>query len=113
MLGSRAGFESTTTDLDTNSYPTYDPPFDHIDPELWSDEDLRPFVRHTFAKGLSETPLKLEVNGRKGRRVVCVVFDDKIHYRIFDLDSPLPDASVKDGERLEEVFRNREGETFP
>lgn len=29
---------------------------------------------------------RLEVNGRKGRRVVCCVAQDKMRYRIFDLD---------------------------
>jgi anaphase-promoting complex subunit 4 len=31
-------------------------------------------------------PEKLEVNGRKGRRVVCVLGKDRLHYRVFDLD---------------------------
>lgn len=47
---------------------------------------LQPFVRHTFAASDRFKPLRLEINGRKGRRVVCVLAEDLRHYRIFDLD---------------------------
>jgi anaphase-promoting complex subunit 4 len=32
------------------------------------------------------TPLRLVVNGRKGRRVVVVLGSDRRHYRVLDLD---------------------------
>ena len=35
------------------------------------------------------TTERIEINGRKGRRTICVVDKDKIHYRIYDLDSLL------------------------
>ena len=40
-----------------------------------------------FPLGASWVPESIEVNGRKGRRVVCVLAQDRVHYRIFDLDS--------------------------
>lgn len=45
------------------------------------------FVQHVFPAGLAWTPERIEVNGRKGRRVICVVAKDKTRYRIHDLDS--------------------------
>ena len=40
-----------------------------------------------FGSGVSWTPQRLEVNGRKGRRVACVVAEDRFHYRVYDLDT--------------------------
>ncbi len=40
-----------------------------------------------FPAGVSWVPERLEVNGRKGRRVICVLAQDNVHYRIYDLDS--------------------------
>ncbi|KAI4248912.1 MAG: hypothetical protein L6R40_000924 [Gallowayella cf. fulva] len=42
---------------------------------------------HQFPAGKMWTPQKLEINGRKGRRMVCVLAEDRHHYRQFDLDS--------------------------
>jgi anaphase-promoting complex subunit 4 len=47
-------------------------------------ETLRSYTRHTFEPRF--TPLKLIVNGRKGRRVVVVLGSDRKHYRVLDLD---------------------------
>lgn len=43
---------------------------------------------HEFPAGVSWAPGRLEVNGRKGRRVICVLAKDNFHYRIYDLDNP-------------------------
>ncbi len=48
---------------------------------------LATYTRHTFPRGGTSQPERLEVNGRKGRRVVCVLDQDKLRYRVFDLDS--------------------------
>jgi anaphase-promoting complex subunit 4 len=32
-------------------------------------------------------PATLEVNGRKGRRVACVLYADRSRYSVFDLDT--------------------------
>jgi anaphase-promoting complex subunit 4 len=42
------------------------------------------FTRHVFEGRF--TPLKLVVNGRKGRRVVVVLGSDRKHYRVLDMD---------------------------
>jgi anaphase-promoting complex subunit 4 len=41
-------------------------------------------TRHVFEGRF--TPLRLVVNGRKGRRVVVVLGSDRKHYRVLDLD---------------------------
>lgn len=45
------------------------------------------FVQHIFPTGLAWTPERIEINGRRGRRIICVVAKDKTRYRIHDLDS--------------------------
>ncbi|KAK7545985.1 anaphase-promoting complex, cyclosome, subunit 4-domain-containing protein [Phyllosticta citricarpa] len=44
------------------------------------------YVKHVFPAGDHFVPLRLEVNGRKDRRIVCVLGEDLRHYKIFDLD---------------------------
>ena len=48
-------------------------------------------IRHSFPKGLTWTPDRIEINGRKGRRAVCVLAQDALHYRVYDLDSTTND----------------------
>ncbi|KAI9852491.1 MAG: hypothetical protein M1838_000585 [Thelocarpon superellum] len=52
---------------------------------LWTSQ-----VCHNFSPDAFQ-PIRLEVNGRKGRRVVCVLGNDGLHYKIFDLDSGSPE----------------------
>ena len=49
-----------------------------------------------FPAGVSWAPERIEVNGRKGRRVVCVFAQDRFHYRVYDLDGA---AEVETEER--------------
>ncbi|OAG01575.1 uncharacterized protein CC84DRAFT_1262620 [Paraphaeosphaeria sporulosa] len=49
-----------------------------------SAEMVSKHTRHVFEGRF--TPLRLVVNGRKGRRVVVVLGSDKKHYRVLDLD---------------------------
>lgn len=49
-----------------------------------------------FPAGVSWVPERLEVNGRKGRRVICVLAQDNLHYRIYDLDSSSSAEGVGD-----------------
>lgn len=46
--------------------------------------DVETHTRHVFEGRF--TPLKLVVNGRRGRRVVVVLGSDRKHYRVLDLD---------------------------
>ncbi|KAI9827716.1 MAG: hypothetical protein M1832_004205 [Thelocarpon impressellum] len=43
-------------------------------------------------------PARLEVNGRKGRRVVCLLGEDGLHYKVFDLDSHPTEAGEPEGD---------------
>ena len=58
------------------------------------------FTWHTFPSSASSAPEKLEINGRKGRRVVCVVTKDKLHYRVFDIDSHAGDEAADDTDKI-------------
>ncbi|KAF2715427.1 hypothetical protein K504DRAFT_457593 [Pleomassaria siparia CBS 279.74] len=62
-------------------------------------------TRHVFERRF--TPLKMVVNGRKGRRVVVVLGSDMKHYRVLDLDfkgKKTEDDEGKDvGERGEDA----------
>ena len=55
--------------------------------DLSNEANLKQYICHSFPAGSIWTPQRLEVNGRKGRRAVCVIAEDSLHYRIFDLDS--------------------------
>lgn len=48
---------------------------------------LNQLLQHTFPEGPAWTPERLEINGRKLRRSVCVVAKDMVTYRVLDLDS--------------------------
>lgn len=62
------------------------------------------YVRHTF--DTKRVPIRMEVNGRKGRRVVCILYDDLLHYTVFDLDS----GGVGDAEEVGEEEQGKEDE---
>lgn len=47
-------------------------------------ETIERHTRHVFEGRF--TPLRLEVNGRKGRRVIVVLGSDRKHYRVLDMD---------------------------
>lgn len=45
--------------------------------------DIAAHTIHKFPAGEAWTPRRLEINGRKGRRTVCVLAEDRLHYRQF------------------------------
>lgn len=49
-----------------------------------------------FPEGVSWTPERIEVNGRKGRRAICVLAQDRFRYRVYDIDIPSGDDGVRD-----------------
>jgi anaphase-promoting complex subunit 4 len=65
-------------------------------------EMLSKHTRHVFEGRF--TPLRLIVNGRKGRRVVVVLGSDRKHYRVLDLDfsEKIKREGEEDGESSEE-----------
>ena len=66
--------------------------------DLSSEYAVRSYIRHTFPAGPTWGVERLEINGRKGRRVVCCVAQDKMRYRIFDLDSGDGEEGDGDGD---------------
>ena len=49
-------------------------------------------VRHSFAApGARNRPVRVDVNGRQGRRAVCVLYGDGMRYEVFDLDAEVVD----------------------
>jgi anaphase-promoting complex subunit 4 len=62
-------------------------------------------TRHIFQHHgpAAERPARLEVNGRKGRRAVCVLDEQRTQYTIFDLDnSALDDTENMRGSAVED-----------
>ena len=55
--------------------------------DLADREDLNACTWQEFPAGVTWTPERIEINGRKGRRVICVLAQDRFHYRVYDLDS--------------------------
>ena len=55
--------------------------------DLADPEQLMAYTWLEFPPGVSWTPQRMEINGRKGRRVICIVAQDNFHYRVYDLDS--------------------------
>lgn len=51
-----------------------------------SKESIDSYVRYSFPSG-PFSPYRIEVNGRKGRRVVCVLSQDEAQYKVLDLGS--------------------------
>ncbi|KAL1963582.1 hypothetical protein VTN77DRAFT_8027 [Rasamsonia byssochlamydoides] len=63
-------------------------------------------VMHSFpSSGPKSKPVRIDVNGRKGRRAVCVLFADGLHYEVLDMDSQVQ------GEEEEEVQEGEENRT--
>ncbi|OJD22627.1 hypothetical protein ACJ73_06023 [Blastomyces percursus] len=68
----------------------------HLD--LANPEHHAEFVRHTFIQQEGMEPVELQVNGRKGRRVVCVLYADGLRYTVFDIDSSEGGEEEEDGD---------------
>ncbi|PGH15908.1 hypothetical protein AJ79_02075 [Helicocarpus griseus UAMH5409] len=96
-IGDRAGTSATTS---TSSMPA-----EHITQLYLEDpEQHAEFVRHIFPQQRGDMePVELQVNGRKGRRVVCVMYADGKRYSVFDLDSSGGGGEEEEGEEMEEM----------
>lgn len=65
-------------------------------------------MKHTFAAaaaGRGNRPVRVDVNGRRGRRAVCAVYGDGMRYEVFDMD-----AEVEVDEEDEEGGNENENE---
>ena len=68
---------------------------------LFDDEKLQPCLKHTFDTTDSFKPVKIEINGRKKRRVCAVLAEGGRLMRIYDLDFKDESADSWDMSRLE------------
>ncbi|KAL9616781.1 MAG: hypothetical protein Q9160_008378 [Pyrenula sp. 1 TL-2023] len=60
----------------------------------YRESDAQPYIRHEFGtQDLQRRPMKMAVNGRKGRRAVVVLEQDGMRYTVFDIDSGAPDEA--------------------
>lgn len=56
-------------------------------------------IKHVFAtSGPKARPVHFDVNGRKGRRAICVLYGDAMRYDVLDLDAGLESEEGKDDE---------------
>ena len=58
-------------------------------------------VKHSFAAagaGRGNRPVRVDVNGRRGRRAVCAVYGDGMRYEVFDMDAEVVDEEEDDDE---------------
>jgi anaphase-promoting complex subunit 4 len=70
-------------------------------------------VKHLFAAhGPKAKPVHVDVNGRKGRRAVCVLYGDSMRYEVLDLDAAMEDEDEEVDEEEEEVdeYSDEDGE---
>ncbi|KAL9597736.1 MAG: hypothetical protein Q9219_004930 [cf. Caloplaca sp. 3 TL-2023] len=54
--------------------------------DLTDTDEIAVHTIHQFPAGKSWIPNSLEINGREGRRMVCIVTEDGLHYQQFDID---------------------------
>lgn len=63
----------------------------------YREPDAQPYIRHEFGvQNLQRRPMKMVVNGRKGRRAVAVLEQDGMRYTVFDIDTGTPDEVNND-----------------
>ena len=58
-------------------------------------------MKHSFAAagaGRGNRPVRVDVNGRRGRRAVCAVYGDGMRYEVFDMDAEVVDEEEDDDE---------------
>lgn len=83
---------------------TYDENYDHEDlaesvfsyAEALQGEEMAVVTRRQFDS--SFIPVQLTINGNKGRRVGCVIAEDRMRYIVFDLDGQEEDEEDEEGE---------------
>ncbi|KAL1980545.1 hypothetical protein VTN96DRAFT_3990 [Rasamsonia emersonii] len=96
-------------DSPTTFYPTYAAfnPSNPSSPEssavvLDLESAHAELVMHSFpSSGPKAKPVRIDVNGRKGRRAICVLFADGLHYEVLDMDTQVQgeeEETQEDGE---------------
>ncbi|KAH8699046.1 putative anaphase-promoting complex component Cut20/Apc4 [Talaromyces proteolyticus] len=83
-------------------YQPYKPSYNNLSPlptplQLDLAGDHSDLVLHAFPfSGSKSRPIRLSVNGRKGRRAVCVLYADHIHYEVLDIDSEVQEEEEEE-----------------
>lgn len=72
------------------------PPASLREPTQLSPTQVQGLTRHVFETEARFTPSTFVVNGRKARRVLVVLAEDRKHYRILDMDYPSQRDEEKD-----------------
>jgi anaphase-promoting complex subunit 4 len=70
-------------------------------------------IKHTFAtSGAKARPVRMDVNGRAGRRAICVVYHDGLRYEVLDMDAEMAeeDDEEDEGEGTGNGMEEGEGE---
>lgn len=56
-------------------------------------------IRHAFGStGPKSKPIRVDVNGREGRRVVCVLYGEGLRYDVLDLDNQVSEEGNEEDE---------------
>lgn len=64
-------------------------------------------IKHVFApSGPKSKPMAIEVNGREGRRAVCVVYSDGMRYEVLDIDAEVEEEEEGDEGEENETSSN-------
>lgn len=59
-------------------------------------------VIHAFAtSGPKSNPIHIDVNGRQGRRAICVLYGDAIRYEVLDMDAAMEEEVYEEEEQEE------------
>lgn len=100
--------------IDNNPQPTTVKPAVQSTPlaitSLLRETDI---VIHTFApSGPKSDPVHIDVNGRQGRRAICVLYGDAMRYEVLDLDAELEDEEYDEEEGEEEEEEEDEDENI-
>ncbi|KAJ5359271.1 uncharacterized protein N7496_011684 [Penicillium cataractarum] len=68
-------------------------------------------VIHIFASsGPKSNPLHIDVNGRQGRRAICVLYGDTMRYEVLDLDAELEEEENEEEDDDEDEDEEEDGE---
>jgi anaphase-promoting complex subunit 4 len=53
-------------------------------------------VKHRFPG--KARPVKIDVNGRQGRRAICVLYGEGLRYEVLDMDAEMEDEEEEEDE---------------
>jgi anaphase-promoting complex subunit 4 len=57
-------------------------------------------IKHCFP--IKAQPVKIDVNGRQGRRAICVLHGEGLRYEVLDMDAEMEDEEEEEDEEVDE-----------